>query len=114
MKRFMKSPITLLLVLCLVLCTVGTAVAQLQTEQGTCLTRVSHEITPWGSIWYGGPDDDNCYVTLKDPMLYVLCFSCTREALERMTVSVVVSKDEVEELKHIMDHIYDSIRSKNN
>ena len=47
-------------------------------------------------------------------MLYLGCFSCTRETLERMTVSVEVSKDEVEDLKAIMNHIYDSIRSKNN
>ena len=47
-------------------------------------------------------------------MLYLGCFSCTRETLERMTVSVEVNKDEVEGLKAIMNHIYDSIRSKNN
>ena len=39
------GPITLLLVLCLVLCTIGTVAAQLRTEQDTCLTRVSYEIT---------------------------------------------------------------------
>ena len=40
-----EKPITLLLVLYLVLCTIGTVAAQLRTEQNTCLTRASYEIT---------------------------------------------------------------------
>ncbi|MBR4411687.1 MAG: hypothetical protein IKT31_10245 [Firmicutes bacterium] len=49
MKRFMKSPITLLLVLCLVLCTVGTAAAQVCIEPDACITGGCGEITPWGN-----------------------------------------------------------------
>lgn len=110
MKRVMKSPITLLLVLCLVLCTVGTAAAQVCMKPDTCTTGGCCEITPWGSIWYGSADDDNCYVTMKDPILYLCSVSCTREGMELLTVNLEVRKDEVEDLKAIMDSIYNSIR----
>jgi hypothetical protein len=98
MKRVMKSPITLLLVLCLVLCTVGTAAAQVCIEPDTCITGGCGEITPWGSIWYGGPDDA----------------SYSNTGWEQRTVNVEVRKEEVEDLKDIMNRIYSSASSKNN
>ena len=115
MKRFMKSPITLLIVLCLVLCTVGTAAAQVCIEPDTCTTGGFGEITPWGTIWYGNADDDNCYVTITAPARLCLYYaSYSNTGWEQRTVNVEVSKEEVEDLKAIMDHIYSLTSSKNN
>ena len=115
MKRFMKSPIILLLVLCLVLCTVGTAAAQVCMKPDTCTTGGCCEITPWGSIWYGGSDDATCYVTIKDPAKPCLYYaSYSNRGWDQRTVDVEVNKEDVEDLKAIMNRIYSSASSKNN